>query len=149
MQYPLVSICIPTYNGSVYIAEALQSALSQTYQNLEIVVSDDASTDETLAIVQSYVDKTDVPFRVVHHVPNGIGANWNNCIKNATGVYIKFLFQDDILHPTCVTELVSILEANPNLGLVGCKRDFIVTNTPSDEIKRWIDKYENLQQALK
>src|SRR5690606_24488463 len=89
--FPLVSICIPTYNGAAYIAEALESAIHQTYPHLEIVVSDDASTDATLAIVERFKSKTHIPVSVYHHVPKGIGANWNHCVKQANGAYIKFL----------------------------------------------------------
>jgi len=145
MQYPLVSICIPTYNGSAYIAEALRSALSQTYKNLEIIVSDDASTDGTLEIVHFFTEKTYIPIRVVQHTPKGIGANWNNCIKHANGVFIKLLFQDDVLLPTCIEEMVAVFRQHPNLGLVACKRDFIMEGEITEEIKDWINKYKNLQ----
>ena len=85
----LVSICIPTYNGEAYLAEALQSAIAQTYRPLEIIVSDDASKDRTLDIVKEFQTKTDIPFYVYHHQPAGIGANWNNCVSHANGEYIK------------------------------------------------------------
>ena len=57
----LVSICIPTYNGAAYILEAMDSAIIQTYPNLEIIVSDDASKDETLHIIEGYKAKTKIP----------------------------------------------------------------------------------------
>ena len=72
----------------------MNSAISQTYPNLEIIVSDDASIDSTLEIVTSYRDKTEIPIHIYNHQPSSIGANWNNCIKKANGVYMKFLFQD-------------------------------------------------------
>lgn len=148
MQYPLVSICIPTYNGGAYLAEALKSVVSQTYPSIEVVISDDASKDNTLSILQTFIDKTTIPIRVVHHKPNGIGANWNNCIKHAKGVFIKFLFQDDVLHPNCVEELVSVLQSNKQLGMVSCKRTFIIEDPPTEAIERWVAKYKNLQQAF-
>ena len=57
---PLVSICIPTYNGFEFIAEAMESAINQTYSNLEIIVSDDASKDDTLKVIQEFKKRTNV-----------------------------------------------------------------------------------------
>lgn len=136
---PLISICIPTYNGAAYIAEALESALQQTYCNLEIIVSDDASNDDTLKIIESYKSKTNIPIYIFHHEPKGIGANWNNCVKHARGKYIKFLFQDDILHPYCLEKMVALAERDENIGLVYCKRDFIFDTSESD-YRIWLKK---------
>ncbi|SDH86943.1 MULTISPECIES: glycosyltransferase family 2 protein [Winogradskyella] len=146
---PKVSICIPTYNGVKFIAEAMDSAICQTYGNLEIIVSDDASIDGTLKIIETYKFKTSIPISVYHHEPNGIGANWNNCIKKAKGDYIKFLFQDDVLIPSCIEQMVNILEQNPKLGMVASKRKFIVEqDLTSDATKLWIEKYGDLQRGL-
>ena len=86
---PLVSICIPTYNGAKFIAEAMDSAIKQTYSNLEIVVSDDDSKDETLSIIEAYKTKTSIPVSIYNHEPNGIGANWNNCLNKSKGDYVR------------------------------------------------------------
>jgi len=145
----LVSICIPTYNGSKFIAEALNSAITQTYSNLEIIVSDDASKDDTLEIIEQIKKQTDIPIAIYHHQPNGIGANWNNCIKKASGKYIKFLFQDDIILPSCIEEMVDVLQENKSFGLVACKRTFIIEESYLNEAnKKWIKTYGNLQKAL-
>ncbi len=148
MKQPLISICIPTYNGSAFIGEALDSAISQSYTNLEIIISDDASKDDTLKVIETYHSKTDIPIYIYHHQPNGIGANWNNTIKYANGEYIKFLFQDDVLNPNCIKEMVSVFLQNTNLGLVACKREFIVEDPISDEIKEWINRFKNLQMQF-
>ncbi len=142
---PLVSICIPTYNGEKYIAEAMASALSQTYKNVEIIVSDDASKDNTLKIIESFNEKTNIPIHIFHHQPSGIGANWNHCVKQANGKYIKFLFQDDILLPTCIEKMVKLAVTNTNVGLVYCKRE-IIFDRPKNEYTGWIEYYENLHQ---
>jgi len=140
---PLVSICIPTFNGEKYIAQAMDSAISQCYSNLEIIVSDDASKDETLNTVNSYKTKTNIPIYIHNHLPNGIGANWNNCVKQAKGDYIKFLFQDDVLEKDCISKMIKITEANPNVGLVYCKRELLFEElTP--KLKNFIDYYGNL-----
>ncbi|WMI69841.1 glycosyltransferase [Mangrovimonas sp. YM274] len=146
---PLVSICIPTYNGADFIAQAMDSVLAQTYANLEIVVSDDSSKDNTLKIIESYKSKTNLPIHIVDHEPKGIGANWNNCIRLAQGQYIKFLFQDDILLPECVEKMVEVLENYPNISLVAVKRNLIFEESVlKEERSRWIDVYGDLQKSL-
>ncbi|SOC78570.1 Glycosyltransferase involved in cell wall bisynthesis [Salinimicrobium sediminis] len=144
----MVSICIPTFNGEKYILEALESAIAQTYTNLEIIISDDASTDNTLKCIKKIKQKTDIPIHIYHHRPSGIGANWNNCIKNASGEYIKFLFQDDILYPTCVEELVNVLTSDEKVGLVACKRSILVEGEASAETERWKSNFGNLQEGI-
>ncbi|GGG53138.1 glycosyltransferase family 2 protein [Bizionia arctica] len=147
---PLVSICIPTYNGAKFIAEAMQSAIDQDYLNIEIIVSDDASKDDTLKIIEGFKSQTSIPIKVYPHHPNGIGANWNHSIKKASGEYIKFLFQDDVLMPNCISSMIEVMENNPKLGMVASKREFIVDmDFLSDRIKKWIEKYSNLQKGLK
>ncbi|WP_372938262.1 glycosyltransferase family 2 protein [Seonamhaeicola sp.] len=147
---PLVSICIPTYQGERYLAEAIASALAQTYPAIEIVVSDDTSTDGTLQLVEQYQQQTAIPITIHHHTPKGIGANWNNCIQKAKGIYIKFLFQDDVLLPTCIEEMVNLLEKDKAIGLVASKRTFMIAdNHHSPELAQWIKTYGNLQAHLK
>lgn len=146
MNDPLVSICIPTYNGEKFIAEALESAINQTYPNLEIVVSDDASKDDTLSLIEKFKGKTKIPIRIYHHQPQGIGENWNNCIRNASGKYIKFLFQDDILEYNCIEKMVSLALCDIKIGLVYCKRNFIYNPNNNIHIK-WINDYGTLHQS--
>lgn len=145
MTNPLVSICIPTYNGAAYLQDALDSVLNQTYTPIEVIISDDESQDNTLEIAKNFKEKVNFPVAIIIHAPTGIGANWNNSIKHANGEYIKFLFQDDILLPTCVAEMVKTFQKNKNLELVACKRDFIIESNNTSEVKEWIGKYENLQ----
>lgn len=144
---PLVSICIPTYNGEQFIGEAMDSAIAQTYSNLEIVVSDDKSNDTTLKLIEEYKEKTKIPIRIFHHNPTGIGENWNNCVKKSKGQYIKFLFQDDVLKETCIEEMVTFAETN-KVDLVYCKRDFIFKKRDVF-ITTWIRNFENLHDKWK
>ncbi len=148
MEQPLVSICIPTYNGAAFLQEALDSILAQTYPNLEVIISDDASQDATMAIVNQFTQDTDLAVTTLAHTPNGIGANWNNSMRAAKGKYIKFLFQDDVLLPDCVSEMVAVLEAHPEVGLVGCKREFIVEGDLTDDIQKWMVNFGNLQRQF-
>ncbi|MEN3322524.1 glycosyltransferase family 2 protein [Mariniflexile soesokkakense] len=146
---PLVSICIPTFNGEKYIAETMNSAIQQTYPNLEIIVSDDASNDDTLSIIESYISKTRIPVKIYNHAPKGIGANWNYCIDKANGEYIKFLFQDDLLEPTCIDKMMKVLETDNSIKIVLSKRNILVDESfKSNKTKQWIEMYGDLQSNL-
>ncbi len=139
-KFPLVSICIPTYNGSEFIAEAMNSAISQTFPNLEIVISDDASKDDTINLIESFKKKTEIPIYIHHHQPSGIGANWNHSVKKANGEYIKFLFQDDVLMPTCIERMFDLIGSNENVGLVYCKREIICKTNDKFNV-RWLKRF--------
>tara|TARA_R110002012_G_scaffold319389_2_gene539626 strand:+ start:9588 stop:10493 length:906 start_codon:yes stop_codon:yes gene_type:complete len=143
---PLVSICIPTYNGVEFLSEAVESALNQTYSNVEIVVSDDNSKDKTLDVIRNYKRTRKIPIKILNHTPIGIGANWNNCIKHAKGKYIKFLFQDDILESHCITNMVGLAEQIENLGLVYCKR-VILYDDANNFDRRWVSNFSILHKS--
>jgi glycosyltransferase involved in cell wall biosynthesis len=144
--HPLVSICIPTYNGERYLEEALRSAFEQTYTNAEIVISDDGSTDDTLNLIERFARRSPFPIHVHHHKPSGIGANWNNCIRHSSGEYIKFLFQDDLLMPSCVEKMVAVAETDPDVGLVYCRRR-ILYDAEDQEHREWMQHFAILHTA--
>lgn len=101
------SICLVTYNQEKYIKETIESILSQTYQNFEIIVSDDCSTDKTLDVVRSIKDNR---IKIVQTPYNmGINANLNNAIDNAAGDYLMFLGGDDKLRKDYLEKLNNIL----------------------------------------
>ena len=85
---PLVSILIPTWQGQQFLADALDSIFAQSYRPLEIVVSDDGSKDDTLAIVQRYQARGTLPVIVVSNPDKGMVNNWNNCIRHASGEFV-------------------------------------------------------------
>jgi glycosyltransferase involved in cell wall biosynthesis len=130
---PLVSICIPTCNGEKYIEEALHSGLHQTYRPLELVISDDNSTDQTLQIIERVLQNADVEYRIYQHTPEGMVQNWNYCVKQAMGQYIKFLFQDDLLTPACVASMVALAQEDKEIGMVFSKRGLIVEEESADD----------------
>ena len=123
---PLVSICIPTYNGETFIAEAIDSALNQTYSNIEVILSDDGSSDRTVAIAQSLQTKTAVDFRIILHRNYGLAQNWNFCISQAKGEYIKFLFHDDLLEPNCIQKMVALAQEDAEIGMVFSPRGIAI-----------------------
>ena len=115
---PLVSICVPTYNSSRFLRETLDSLAAQTYGNLEVLISDNASNDESLAIAREYGAK--YGFRIVANSSNyGAFNNWNRLVELAQGEYVAIYHSDDIYTPTIVEESVAMLEKEPAVGLVG------------------------------
>ncbi len=115
---PIVSICIPAYNAERFIAATLESALAQDYPHLEIIVSDDCSTDRTLEIIYSY-EKHGV--RVLRQEKNlGMTANMNAVIRASSGKYICKLDADDLLEPAYVSQMVGVMEAHPRITFSHC-----------------------------
>ena len=140
---PLVSICIPTFNAARWIKDCLASALAQTYAPLEVLIIDDASTDETVELIRSVDDE-----RIRLQVNNqniGLARNWNKCIEASRGDFIKFLFHDDILYPDCVGKMMRLLLSNENVGLVFSPRDVIVEGDPESKLTRiWLQNWTTL-----
>jgi glycosyltransferase involved in cell wall biosynthesis len=145
---PLVSICIPTFNAARWIHECLESALGQTYAPLEVLIIDDASTDETVELIRSVDDER---IRLQVNEQNiGLAQNWNACIEMSRGDFIKFLFHDDILYPDCVEKLMRAMLANPNVGLVFSPRDVIVKGDPEAEsTKTWLQNWTTLHTRFR
>jgi hypothetical protein len=121
---PLVSVVIPTYNGGPFIAQTVRSALAQTLHDLEIVVVDDASTDDTLETVRRLADPR---LRILTSDANaGAGANWNRALRAARGRYVKLLCQDDVLAPTCLQRQVAAFDAEGAALTLVCARRLII-----------------------
>jgi glycosyltransferase involved in cell wall biosynthesis len=113
---PLVSVCIPAYNSAVYIKKTMESVLSQNYQNIELVVVDDCSRDNTLEIVESVRDPR---IRIVRNETNlGMTGNWNKCLAEARGDYIKLICADDILYRDSIEKELRALQKHPEVTLV-------------------------------
>ena len=97
---PTVSICLPVYNGERFLREAIESVLAQTYEDYELLISDDLSQDSSLEIAHSYA-KRDTRIIVSSNPKNlGLFANYNACQKLASGKYIKPFAQDDSTCPS-------------------------------------------------
>jgi glycosyltransferase involved in cell wall biosynthesis len=120
---PTVSVCIPTYNGARYVERTIRSVLAQTYEDFELVVRDDGSTDDTLAVVQSIDDER---VRIVAGRENaGAGANFGLAVAEATGTYVKLLCQDDVIYPECLARQIAVLESDAGVVMVSCHRDIV------------------------
>jgi glycosyltransferase involved in cell wall biosynthesis len=104
--HPLVSIVTPTHNREKYIPETVNSVLAQTYSNIEYIVIDDGSTDNTLEVLEKYKGR----LKVESHGNIGQVRTLNKAWKQCNGKYIGYLSSDDILYPEAVEKLVAILE---------------------------------------
>ena len=107
---PLVSVAMATYNGASYISQQLKSIVDQTYPNLEIIITDDASSDGTLAILENYRNKHNNIKVFINPVNLGITSTFERSIKNCSGDYIAISDQDDIWDPNKVEILMKGLE---------------------------------------
>lgn len=127
-----VSVCIPTYNGRDFLDDCIASVLAQTHPVDEIVIVDDCSKDDTRAIVERFA-RSDARIRCFVNDRNlGLVGNWNRCVEHASGRWIKFVFQDDVLGPACIERLLDA--ADDGVDLVGARRDFIFETPPSDAL---------------
>ncbi len=112
---PLVTVTIPMYNNAKFIRQTIESVLSQTYTNFELLVYDDYSTDGSYEIVRSISD----PRLKLFRNPQNLGpeGNWNNAVSNVQGTYVKLICGDDILYPQCLERQVDILERHASEGV--------------------------------
>lgn len=112
MRKPLVTLAIPVYNVCQFVEQSIMSALNQTYENLEILIIDDCSTDNSMDIVQNTIRihaRKDIA-RIVHHTSNqGLGDTRNTAIIEAKGKYIYFMDSDDVISPNCIEILVDYM----------------------------------------
>jgi glycosyltransferase involved in cell wall biosynthesis len=140
---PKVSVLIPTFNYGRYLPEAIESVLAQDYSDFEILISDDASADDSAAVIEAY-GKTDARIRYHLHRSNlGMVANWNWCLQHARGEYVKFLFGDDVIASReALGRLVGILDTEPNVELAASARLLV------DEGSRIVGEWNDLSGGL-
>jgi glycosyltransferase involved in cell wall biosynthesis len=130
---PKISVCVPTYNGSKFLEECLDSILSQTFCDFELLIVDDRSSDNTFEIAQKYT-ASDSRIKVIRNHQNlGLVGNWNRCIEIANGEWIKFVFQDDIIASNCLEKLFIATELGK--PIIYCRREFIF-EPETDEVMK-------------
>ncbi len=122
---PKVSVCIPTYNYAKYLPGAIESVLKQNYDNYELIIIDNCSTDNSANVINEYAKKDQrIVFKNNDH-NLGMVNNWNLCLKYAKGEYIKFLFGDDLFASnTALERMVSVLK-DDDVALVATSRTLI------------------------
>ena len=131
MNEPLVSVVIPVYNGANTIKRTLQSVSAQTHLNLEIIVVDDGSVDDTPAIVRSHCI-ADRRVGLLHQANGGVARARNTGLRHARGEFVAFIDADDLWHPTRVAKHVTVMRAGGD--------KVAVVYSPC----RWIDEHDNV-----
>jgi glycosyltransferase involved in cell wall biosynthesis len=119
---PLVSIVVITYNSSKYVLETLESAKEQTYRNIELIISDDCSTDNTVELCRNWIEENKSRFvnteLVTVEKNGGIPANCNRGVKSAEGEWIKIIAGDDALLENCIQSNIDFINNNSNARIV-------------------------------
>ena len=132
----LVSICLPLYNGAKHLVSAIESVRAQTFESFELLIADDGSTDGSDQIAMDYA-RNDQRIRYwKNEQRQGLFGNYNACIKNARGKYIKPFAQDDVLSVECIQKMFTVLEENDSVALVSSARKIIDTNGEQIELKQ-------------
>ena len=130
----LVSVVMSVYNGQMYLREAIDSVLNQTFSDFEFIIINDGSSDNSLSIIQSYTDKQIV---VINNDGNkGLIYSLNKGLEIAKGKYIARMDADDICLPERFKKQVDFLESNPTIGVLGC--DYISFSENSSQVVKSI-----------
>jgi glycosyltransferase involved in cell wall biosynthesis len=143
MHLPKVSVGMPVYNGDNFIIQAIDSILSQTFKDFELIISDNGSTDKTEQICRTYAKK-DSRIRYYRYNQNrGAAWNFNNAFKLAKGEYFKWMAHDDLLHPDFLKKSVNCLDENPDFIL--CYSQVKTINEPGlIKIYDWSDSFTRI-----
>ena len=117
----MVSVIIPVYQVSDYVERCIRSVMEQTYTDLECVIVDDATKDDSIVKCEGLINAYDGPirFRIIHHDYNrGLSASRNTGVEAATGDYLYYLDSDDYISPNCIERLISAVHDNPGIEMV-------------------------------
>ena len=130
----MISIGLPVYNGDKYLTRAIESILMQTHQNLELIISDNASNDETRDICEHYKN-IDRRVRYKRNNANiGAAKNFNNTFALANGKYFRWMAHDDVCAPSYLEECVNVLEKDHSVVL--CHTDIKFIDEKDEVIKQ-------------
>jgi glycosyltransferase involved in cell wall biosynthesis len=124
---PLITVAIPTFNRAALLRSCVQSALLQTYENIEILVSDNASEDDTAEVLQEFTDKR---LRVIRQEANiGLLPNWNTCLAAARGEYVVLVCDDDRIHPRLIERCVDVIGKQTQVPIVVALNNFHMSSS--------------------
>lgn len=128
MYQPKVSICIPVYNGESYLQETVESVLNQSYRNIEVLIQDNASTDKTRSIVNSFCGLDERVSVERNDSLVSMAANWNLVVKRASGDYLVLLSADDLIESNFIEECIGIFIKDPNVNIVSAEHLLLTQN---------------------
>lgn len=156
MNKPKVTILIPAYNAAAYLPKCLNSILGQTFHNLQVVIIDDGSKDDTLVVARAYVNK-DCRVEVYHQENQGVAATRNHLLKKVKGDWVLFIDSDDWVEPDMVESILNLAVEN-NAEIAECKNvvnddvcdkgDPIVTIWNQEESVRQFLRHTNFNGSL-
>lgn len=138
---PTISVIVPTYNQAKYIDETINSILNQTYQDFEIIIVNDGSTDNTLEVLEKY--KSDNRIRVITQANKKLPGALNTGLKNCSGEFITWISSDSYYHPKAFEVMLKNLKENPHVGLISTH--FKIFGNREEVIQNEIGIY-NLEQ---
>jgi glycosyltransferase involved in cell wall biosynthesis len=144
MQRPEFAIVIPVRNGARYLAETLASVFAQRFGDFEVIVTDDGSTDDSVAIAQGFSDPR---LRILTHPPLGIAGNWNHGLDRARAPWLKVLPQDDLLHPDALARARCLLRRTRDPVFYFSRRR-VIYDAHDAWSREWVRHYACLDEAL-
>jgi glycosyltransferase involved in cell wall biosynthesis len=133
-----VSICIPVYNGELFLDEVINNVLDQTYRDLEIIIIDDNSRDSSSSIIEKFESQDDRIKFQLNSSNRGMVNNWNDCLTKASGDFVKLHFQDDLMDLNTIEKMMNA-QAKYGQEIVLSDRDYFFDrqrHTISSHIKR-------------
>jgi glycosyltransferase involved in cell wall biosynthesis len=134
---PRVSVCVPAYQSQQHLQETLDSVWGQDFEDFELVIVDDGSSDATPEIVAA---QTDPRLRAFRHEPNrGQARTVGEAVGRARGEFVKFLDADDLLHRDCLSTMVAALDARPGASFAFCTREIYTENPDDPAMQGWIE----------
>lgn len=140
MKQPLVSVLMPVFNAADHVAEALKSILQQDYRELEIIIVNDACTDNTLEIIHRLADSR---VKILHNPANsGLAASLNLAIQSASGEYLARMDADDIAHRLRISKQVAFMNAHPDVDVLGTAMQYFGAS-------RYLNYFPESHQACK
>lgn len=143
--FSTLSVLMPVFNSELFVAEAIESILNQTFKNFEFLILDDASTDKGFKIIKDF-EKKDPRIKVYQNENNlGVVASRNKLIELSKGKYIAWIDSDDLALETRLEKQVNFLEEHHEIGMVGANA--IIINENSNNIGKWL--FETDPQKLK
>jgi glycosyltransferase involved in cell wall biosynthesis len=141
-----VSVVIPNYNHAPYLKQRIDSVLAQTFQDIEVIILDDCSTDNSREIIKQY--ESDPRVRLAFNETNSgcVFKQWNKGLKMAAGKYVWIAESDDYSAPTFLETMIGYLEADPEVGLAFCNSFRVLDGEVSSAMKRWFGEFANLYE---